>query len=90
MRLAAQAAVGLAHSSKPTSIIGVVVSIEPTEVIILVSRGLIPDVLAHLVVSLRLVVIVRFLQLLDLFVDVVDQDVPKLSDFIFVSTKGNV
>ena len=67
-----------------------VVSVEPTEVIILVSGGLMPDVLAHLVVSLRLVVIVRFLQLLDFFVDVVDQDVPELSDFIFVSTKGNV
>ena len=49
-----------------------VVSVEPTEVIILVSGGLMPDVLAHLVVSLRLVVIVRFLQLLDFFVDVVD------------------
>jgi hypothetical protein len=68
----------------------VVVSVEPTEVIILVSGGLMPDVLAHLVVSLRLIVIVRFLQLLDFFVDVVDQDVPELSDFIFVSTKGNV
>ena len=67
-----------------------VVSIESTEVIILVSGGLMPDILAHLVVSLRLVVIVRFLQLLDLFVDVVDQDVPELSYFIFVSTKGNV
>ena len=67
-----------------------VVSVEPTEVIILVPGGLMPDVLAHLVVSLRLVVIVRFLQLLDFFVDVVDQDVPELSDFIFVSTKGNV
>ena len=67
-----------------------VVSVEPTEVIILVSGGLMPDVLAHLVVSLRLIVIVRFLQLLDFFVDVVDQDVPELSDFIFVSTKGNV
>ena len=67
-----------------------VVSVEPTEVIILVSGGLMPDVLAHLVVSLRLVVIVRFLQLLDFFVDVVDQDIPELSDFIFVSTKGNV
>ena len=67
-----------------------VVSVEPTEVIILVPGGLMPDVLAHLVVSLRLIVIVRFLQLLDFFVDVVDQDVPELSDFIFVSTKGNV
>ena len=67
-----------------------VVSVEPTEVIILVPGGLMPDVLAHLVVSLRLVVIVRFLQLFDFFVDVVDQDVPELSDFIFVSTKGNV
>ena len=67
-----------------------VVSVEPTEVIILVPGGLMPDVLAHLVVSLRLIVIVRFLQLLDFFVDIVDQDIPELSDFIFVSTKGNV
>ena len=57
MRLAAQAAVGLAHSS----IICVVVSVESTKVTILVSGGLKPDVLAPLVVSLRLVVIVRFL-----------------------------
>lgn len=57
MRLAAQAAVGLAHSS----IIGVVVSVESTKVTILVSGGLKPDVLAPLVISLRLVVIVRFL-----------------------------
>lgn len=89
MRFAAQTAVSLAHCSK-SRIIGVVVGIEPTEVIILVSGGLMPDILAHLVVSLRLVVIVRFLQLLDLFVDIVDQDVPELSDLIFVSTEGNV
>lgn len=85
MRLAAQAAVGLANCS-----IGVIVSVESTKVTILVSGGLKPDVLAPLVVPLRLVVIVRFLELLDLFVDVIDQNIPLVSDLSFVSTKGSV
>ena len=86
LRLAAQAAVGLAHSS----IIGVIVSVESTKITILVSGGLKPDILSPLVVSLRLVVIVRFLELLDLFVDVVDQNIPLVSNLSFVSTKGSV
>ena len=91
LRLAAQAAVDLTYSSSSSR--GVVVSVESTDVIVLVSRGplLMPeDVLAPLVVPLRLVVIVRFLQLLNFLVYVVDQHVPLVSVFIIVSSKRNM